>query len=512
MFRRRLFPVLVLALLALPLAACHGPDGAGAGPACGPIYAEGAVDVTSPPPVALPPPGPEACDRPLPINLPTALQLAGARPLDVGLAAERIEAAAADLRRAHVLALPSILVGADYFRHDGQLQDVAGNILGTSKSALLAGFAPTAIFAVTDAIFAPLAARQVVRAREAELQAARNDALLAVAEAYFNVQQARGELAGAIDAARRADEVAEKVDGVIKSGLAPPVEGARVRAEAARRRQAIQLARERWRTASAELNRVLRLEPTTLVEPLEPPHLRITLVGGEWPADELVAVALQERPEGAARQALVQASEEQVRQEKMRPLLPSVLLRGAATNPAGTLSSGVFGGGINDRIGNFSFRNDMDLQLLWELQNLGFGNRARVQGRAAEKRLADLELLRTQDRIAAEVATALAQVRSAEARLKDAEDGLRDAARSASENYEGMGKTQGAGANLRLIIRPLEVVAAVQSLAQAYTDYYAAVADFDRAQFRLYRAIGQPAQRLGLPCGPNVVSVSEKPH
>ena len=37
-------------------------------------------------------------------------------------------------------------------------------------------------------------------------------------------------------------------------------------------------ARERWRVASADLARILRLEPTALVEPLEAPHLRVTLV------------------------------------------------------------------------------------------------------------------------------------------------------------------------------------------------------------------------------------------
>jgi hypothetical protein len=44
------------------------------------------------------------------------------------------------------------------------------------------------------------------------------------------------------------------------------------------------------------------------------------------------------------------------------------------------------------------------------------------------------------------------------------------------------------------LVRPQEVVAAIQALSQAYLDYYGAVADANRAQFRLYRALGQPAQ------------------
>jgi hypothetical protein len=93
----------------------------------------------------------------LPINLPTALQLAGVRPIDIALASERIRLAVAQLERAQVLWLPTVLLGVDYFRHDGQIQDVAGNVFGTSKSTFMLGAAPIAVFATTDAIFAPLA-------------------------------------------------------------------------------------------------------------------------------------------------------------------------------------------------------------------------------------------------------------------------------------------------------------------------------------------------------------------
>ena len=54
---------------------------------------------------------------------------------------------------------------------------------------------------------------------------------------------------------------------------------------------------------------------------------------------------------------------------------------------------------------DFGGRFDIDVQLLWEFQALGFGNRARVDERRAEYEAATLDLFRTQDRIAAEVAT-----------------------------------------------------------------------------------------------------------
>jgi outer membrane protein TolC len=484
------------AIVTLSLAACHGPEPVGdcIPDTTGISYTT--QTCTEGPPVPIAAPLLTPCDKPLPINLPTALSLAGARPIDVALASERIQFAVAQLQRANVLWLPTIQAGVDYFRHDGRIQDVTGNLFDTSKSSLLFGGAPIAIFAVTDAVFAPLAARQEVRGREAALQAAKNDSLTAVAEAYFNVQQARGELAGAEDASRRALDVVGKARKLVPGGLVPPVEVARAEAEAARRRQAVHSARERWRTASAELNRVLRLDPAAVVEPMEPPHLRITLVGLNSSAEELIPVALMNRPELVERQALVQATVQRLRQEKWRPLIPSVLLRGAATNPAGTLAFGAFGGGVNSFLGNFGMRSDFDVQVLWELQNLGFGNLALVSARTSENRQAVLELLRTQDRVAAEVVQAHAQAQSAFDRLKDAEVGLEKAAESANKNLEGLGETNRAGGLLILVIRPQEVVAAIQALAQAYSDYYGTVGDYDRAQFRLYRALGNPAQAL----------------
>jgi outer membrane protein TolC len=439
-----------------------------------------------------PPPGGE---KALPINLAAALQLANARSVDVALAQERVQLAAAQYERAHVLWLPTIQFGGDYFRHDGRIQDVQGNIIDTSKSTLMAGAAPNAVFALSDALFEPLAARQTRLSRQSSLQAATNDTALAVAEAYFNVQQARGELAGALDAAQRSEELVKRTTELARD-LAPPVEVTRARAEMARRRQAVQSARERWKIASAELTRILRLEAAAVVEPVEPPSLQITLVALDKPIDDLIPIGLTNRPELAAQQALVQAALQHLRQEKIRPLVPSILLRGASTNPAGTLAGGTFGGGINDNVSRFGARGDFDIQVLWQLENLGFGNSARVKERRAEHQIAILESLKLQDRVAAEVAQAHAQVESAAARVKDAEAGLKDAVESVTHNFEGLRQTKRVGNLSILVIRPQEAAAAVQALSLAYADYYAAIGDYNRAQFRLYRAIGQPAQMI----------------
>ncbi len=458
------------------------------------------------PPLAAVAPG----DRPLPINLPAALQLANVRAVDVTAAAERIQVAAAVLEQAEVLWLPTVTVGGDYNRHDGRNQDTQGNVFDNSRSSMMlgagTGIGPAAILNVNDAIFAPLVARQQLQAREADRQAASNDTLVAVSDAYFNVQQARGELAGAAETARRTEKLVRRTRK-LAPGLVPEMEIDRAETELVRRQQAELQARERWQVAGAELVRVLRMDAAAVVEPQEPPQLRVELIDTNKPVDDLIPVALTARPELASRQAQVQATLAMLRQERLRPLIPSVLLRGYSTPVTGTLGAGYFGGGANSSVANGGLRSDFDLQLLWQFDNLGFGNRGRVHQREAENRLAVIELFRVQDRVAAEVAAAHAQAQLAARRVELAEKGVRSAKESADKNLQALGESKGAGNQVVLLVRPQEAVASVQALAQAYNDYFGAVADANRAQFRLYRALGQPAQCVLRDAAPNPASV-----
>ena len=64
---------------------------------------------------------------------------------------------------------------------------------------------------MTDAIFEPLAARQVLNSRHWDIQTAKNDALLQTADAYFQVHQSRGMYAGALYAVERGHDLVERI-------------------------------------------------------------------------------------------------------------------------------------------------------------------------------------------------------------------------------------------------------------------------------------------------------------
>jgi outer membrane protein TolC len=475
---------------------------------------QGPVVSSSPAAGGLPIGQPASEDHPLPINLPTALRMADARPLVIAAAQASVRQAAARLEQAQALWLPNLNLGASYYRHDGAAMGNSGNLFIGGRDQFLAGYGLTGILPLADALFVPREMRQVLRSRQIDVQTARNDALLAVAEAYFNVQQARGRLAGARDALAKGRGL-ERTVRALGKGLTPPIEADRVRTLLADLERAATSAYEDWRVASADLTRALRLNPSAVVAPLEPPHLQVTLISPNEPVDTLIPLALQGRPELASQQALVQATLERLRQERIRPLVPSVVLLGdtGRAAPGGFLTGGVYGTDANGRANPWAGRNDVDVQLVWELRNLGFGNRALVRERQAEQQRALIELYRVQDQVAGEVAQAHARVQSAAARTTQAEIGLKEAQTTFAGNMKGLSETTRTGDLLILVNRPQEAVAALQQLARAYDNYFVSANDYNRAQFQLYRALGYPAGILACerPAGPLVPVDATRP-
>jgi outer membrane protein TolC len=454
----------------------------------GPIVSEG----QSPPHLKL---GPVlAGDVPLAINLPTALQLADARPLLIAAAQASLQLALAQWQRARVLWLPNFNVGGSYLFHDGGSTGQAGPEYINSRNLLLLGGGITSIFAVTDAMFGPLAARQIVRARRAEVQAARNDALLHVAEAYFNIQQERGRLAGWLDVQEKSRRLVGEIRRLAPE-LTAPIEVNRAQTQLADIESEVALRYQDWRVASANLTRELRLNPITVVEPLEPPELQVTLISPNEPVDGLVPIGLTNRPELAAHQALVQATLIALRREKLRPLIPSAVLAG---NPVPVAPMGPFMGGAY--FSNFSGisnpvagRIDPIFQLYWSLENFGLGNRAMVREQQANNQRALVELFRVQDDVAAEVVQAHARSQSASIRVARAETEIQQALATFNGNLKAIRQTTDFGGRLILVNRPLEAVDSLRQVQRAYENYFTSVSDYNKAQFQLYRALGYPA-------------------
>ncbi len=110
--------------------------------------------------------------------------------------------------------------------------------------------------------------------------------------------------------------------------------------------------------------------------------------------------------------------------------------------------------------------------------------------------LAIIDFYRLQDMVAAEVTRSVARLQSATARVSQADRALRTAIITFNGNFEGLKQTTRFGDVLVLVNRPQEVVFALQLLKLALDDYFTTVADYNRAQFELFHALGYPAREI----------------
>ena len=449
--------------------------------------------------VNLPTPTPMPNDFRFPINLATALRLSDARPLIVASAQASVWVAEADLTQAKVLWIPTLNIGFDYIRHDGGGPDFNKGILtAVSTNFFYAGGGLTGpalgAISTTDAIYQPLVARQVLNARHFDIQSAKNDAVLRTADAYFLVHQYRGMYAGLLYCVERGGELVERI-ATLSRDLVPEVEVERARNLLADLQQRTVMARQQWRVQSANLTQVLRLEPRAVVEPLEHDHVQITLIDPGRSLEDLMSVALANRPELSSRLALVAAAEAAVRREKARPFIPSVVINGFQT-PLEQLQAGIFGFGANNSLNQWTGRADVSVQPLWQLQNIGFGNLAMIKRQRGQQSQAIIDLFRAQDMVAADVTRALARLQSAAARVFLADRALRTGIITVNGNFEGLKQISRFGDVLVLVNRPQEAVYALQLLDRAFDEYFTTVAEYNRAQFELFHALGYPAREI----------------
>jgi len=229
---------------------------------------------------------------------------------------------------------------------------------------------------------------------------------------------------------------------------------------------------------------------------MEHDHLQVTLIDPARPLDELMPIAITNRPELASQRAMIQGAEAVIRQEKNRPLLPNVYLTGFQSPGQMRMQGMVFGLGQGSKMNNWSLREDVSLQLIWSLEGLGLGNLARIKRARGVESQTIVTLRKMQDAVVAEVTRAQAELQSAAVRVVEAERSMREALVTFEGNYEGLGHTQRFENVLIQIYRPQEAVMALENLLTAYDQYFATVADYNRAQFELFHALGYPAREV----------------
>jgi outer membrane protein TolC len=455
---------------------------------------------------AEPPPAswaPLACAAPgtqvMPIDLPNALRLADAANPTVQLARARVEEAYVRVQEARAAWLPNLWLGGNptslaflpmFYHHDGNLQNAAGVVFPVTKNNFFLPAGAGMNFQVADALFGPRIARDVNRAAAAHARAVTNDVQLDVCLAYLDLLRAYGAMAINAEQLGKAEQMLRSAENAVRARLGEPADVSRARTEVdVIKQQRVDL-EVRAAEASARLAQLLMLDATLDLRPFDALVLPITLVGPVERLDEYVAVALLNRPEMAEFRALVDAALERWRQARWRPLLPTLQvayyagLFNGSTSAQAAIPNGIPPTAVN----NFSGREDVLGQAVWQLDNLGFGTALAIKAQRVQRDEANFALLEVQARVGAEVSVAAKTALARERTLAVAQDAVREAEllwRRLEAASFGIASERGR-------FRPLEPLLAERALAEARLHYLDEVIGYDQAQFRLYWAMGQP--------------------
>lgn len=406
------------------------------------------------------------------IDLPTALRLAGAENLDVQIARQRVAEAEAGSLAAKEAFLPALSTGASYRRHDGRIQSTEGDILDVDKQSYTVGGALGAQIDLGEAVYHALEAHRLTTAAAHAFDAQRGESVLAAALAYFDLARSRAQVSVAEEAFRLAQEYEDQLRRAVEIGIA--FKGDQLRARGQRQRSEIDVRRavEEQRSQAARLAQILHLDATVELVPQDGTPTPIELVDLDSPLDAFVGQARAQRPEWKRAEALVDAAHQARRGAVYGPLLPAV---GAQAFFGG------LGGGRDDATGNFGDSQDYYAGLSWRIGPGGLFDLGRMRTARARSRVAELSQEKQQDVVVREVVETYTRVHSLADQMETAREALHSAEAVMRLTTERREFDVGA---------VLEHLLAQQDLAQARRQWLQVVADYDKAQYALQRAVG----------------------
>jgi outer membrane protein TolC len=420
--------------------------------------------------------------------LPTALTRAGADNPTIALAEEAVRVSLAERTLARSLLFPTLDAGANVRIHRGNLQSSRGTIEEVNTQSLDFGFGTGALGGgttvvpgvrlvahVADAVYAPKAAQQRLVESRFDADATRNSILLEVGTRYLALVEAQARLVAYQQSLLEFGEIER-----ITTEFAKAKQGRQADADRARSERLLLLAEakrieEAIAVAAAELARLLDLDPTQPLRSADSTPPILALVDPKMDLSALLAVALANHPEIAARTATVAIQETRVKQETIRPFLPVVAVG---------YSVGEFGGGgpnTPSRLGNFASRTDIDVVAVWSLPGAGVSSRAVQNVARSGYESAMLERARTIDRIRRDIVEAHSLVETKRQEIELARSRVVTSQRAYAQDLQ---RTR------NLFGQPIELLQSANQLSASRQDLIRAMIGYSTAQLQLYTALG----------------------
>ncbi len=414
----------------------------------------------------------QATNAPQPIDLSTALRLAGAQNLDVQIAQERLDEAKANHQSAVAQFFPWLTPGITYRQHNDNIQDVAGNIIAVNKYSYAPGAALAVQVDLGDAIYKSLASKQLANAAGHALNAQRQDTVLAAAQGYFDLALAQGSAAVAREAVKISGDYEAQLRNAVAAGLAFKGDALRAGVQTARNELALRQALEQQRVAAARLAQTLRLDPAVELVARDDDLAPLALIATNTALSSALAQTFASHPELKQSQSLVAAAKDAKNGATVGPWIPTV---GASAFWGG------LGGGRSGGADTFGPQEDYAIGVSWRIGPGGLFDFTRSHASESRLKAASLGAEKIRDDLARQVVEAFTrwqslgdQIQTTKRALAAAEEGLR-LAEQRKEFAVGI---------------VLETIQAEQDLTRARLDYLTTVARFNQAQYSLRKLTG----------------------
>jgi len=346
-------------------------------------------------------------------------------------------------------------------------------ILDVDKQSYTVGGSLNAQMDLGDAIYKALAAKQLVKAADFALEAQRQDSVLAAAQGYFELAKSQAVADVVKEAMRISQDYQKQLHEAVSVGVAFKGDELRVQVQTERYQIALRQSLEQQRIAAARLAQLLHLDPGVELAPQDTELLPVDLIATNTPLASLVRQAIDARPELKQSEAAVAAAADAKNGSVYGPLIPSIGAQAFA---------GGLGGGRNDSTGNFGETEDYSVGLGWRIGPGGLFDFGRIRSSKARLQTARLSGEKLRDEIARQVVEAHARVQSLADQIAAVKQNLATATETLRLTRER--KQFGVGA-------VLEDIQAQQELTRARSDYLTTVAEFNKAQYVLDKAVGK---------------------
>lgn len=416
---------------------------------------------------------PEPTTKTLPISLDTVLRLAQDQNHQTGIARQKLEEAYTQQDLAAKRWLPDVTVGTAYYRHEGGIQDFTGQLIHSSYGSLFAGVEMRGKLDLRDAAYQRIDAERKVWQQKGELSKITSETLLDAATTYIDFLAARTCEAVSRACETQLAELLTLAQNLAAIDSGSRVEVVRLSADIQGQKLITRKLHEGGNRAAAKLVYLLGLDPASTLVPIDRQMVAVEFVNPSEAPASLVAKALGNGPGVRELEGLLNLIETtRARASGPGRFMPTVEF---------TMAEGLFGAGPGAQSA-WDNRWDLGLHVKWNLTE-ALSARARqrlIQSQSQQAHLSYADLR-------GKLTLGIHEAREASLSSKDQMAGGKNQIEQAEEAYSL------SNSRLKENIKgrsPSEVLMASRTLAGARLAYLQAIANYDKAQLRLFILTG----------------------